>query len=456
MSPRIAIRYWLGLIAVGVTAGAFALGFRMALFAVVHVVYRAPDLVTAFEQFSLPMRVLVPVIGALGAGTLVVAARHRPRVTKPGIGNSVGVGATLVVIAGAGPRPGFVASLVRAIASWCAVVAGLSLGRESAILQFGGSSGGAWAARLAMPASSVRIFVAAGLAAGFATAYAAPLAAIAFVIEVSAVPMSALALGGIAVAVGAAMLLADALAAGGAFYSMAAIHFGSAHDVAVAVVIAFVVGAVMGCTTPLLSLLLAAGRKLLHGHGHGQRSSLSIYARAVAGAIGCAAVLVVVPAVAGNGYEPIVRLLVEHPVASTSLASLAILAIAKWTATSLSIGGGNPGGIFTPTLLVGACTGAMLWFALRAISPDAALANHSIIIVLGMASAIAATCWAPITATLLIVDFTGNSQLALPALVASLAAMAFARLCKRRSVFSEETSGEQKIETGKQRGKPVA
>jgi chloride channel protein, CIC family len=138
---------------------------------------------------------------------------------------------------------------------------------------------------------------------------------------------------------------------------------------------------------------------------------------------------------AGNGFEPLEALLDGKLVAVTVI----WLFVAKPIATAMAVGSGNPGGAFTPTLLVGGCTGALYAFALHAVFGDV-VGSPPIYALVGLAAAMAATTHAPLTGAILACELSGDYALVLPLLVATALAAAWARRLYVDSVYTAELS----------------
>src|SRR5262249_20668143 len=151
--------------------------------------------------------------------------------------------------------------------------------------------------------------------------------------------------------------------------------------------------------------------------------------------LACGAILCASPMVAGNGFEPLEALLDGK----LAVAVVIWLLVAKPIATAFAVGSGNPGGVFTPTLLVGGCTGALYAFGLHAIFGDA-LASPSTYALIGLAASISATTHAPLTGAVLACELSGDYALVLPLLVATALAAAWARRLYIDSVYTAELS----------------
>ena len=115
------------------------------------------------------------------------------------------------------------------------------------------------------------------------------------------------------------------------------------------------------------------------------------------------------------------------------------LLVAKPIATAMAVGSGNPGGAFTPTLLIGGCTGALYAWGLHAVLGDA-IGSPSTYALVGLAAAMAATTHAPLTGAVLACELSGDYALMLPLLVATALAAAWARRLYVDSVYTAELS----------------
>src|SRR5258706_9237191 len=170
---------WLKLVAavglVAVIAAAFAVAFRSTLALVVERL-GGSDVVAMIDALPWWQRIALPALGGLGAGLLALwMARLRA-------GSGVGFVMEAIVLGTA--RIPLARSMVQAVASWLAIVTGNSLGREGPLIQFGAAAGEGARRWMRLDDTAARLVLAAGVAAGFASAYNAPIAATLFVLEV--------------------------------------------------------------------------------------------------------------------------------------------------------------------------------------------------------------------------------------------------------------------------------
>jgi CIC family chloride channel protein len=140
---------------------------------------------------------------------------------------------------------------------------------------------------------------------------------------------------------------------------------------------------------------------------------------------------VALPEVTGNGYETIQRMLDGR----LGLLMLAALLLAKSAATVSSVSSGSPGGVFTPSMFLGAALGGMLGQAADAISGTHASGGY---VLVGMAALVAATTHAPLMATVLGFELSGDYGVVLPLLLGTAIATVVSRRASRESIYTAE------------------
>lgn len=398
---------------VALAAAAFAIAFRGALTLALEGIAGASNVVTAMTGADWWWRLSIPVGGAFVAGVLALALAKR---------SGGGVGDVMEAVALGRVKLSLSTTLVKSLASWAAIVTGGSLGREGPLIQFGGAAGQSIGAWFQITETQQRVLIAAGTAAGFAAAYNTPLAAMAFVLEVvtgivvidTVVPAL--------VAVVIATALTRAVVGAGPIYGQHAFVVTSSGELAAFAGVAVVATiAAFGFTRFVMLGERAFGRPWLRAPW-----------RQALGGLGAGAIIVFVPAVAGNGFEPLQSILDGR----TGVKMIAILLVAKWLATTSSVASGSPGGIFTPILLIGGCAGYLVGAGLLAAGLDVGPPGGYALV--GMAAAIAAATHAPFMAAILCFELSGDYAVVLPLVLATAIATAFARTLGRDSIYTAE------------------
>jgi CIC family chloride channel protein len=376
---------------VALGAAAFAIVFRLSLHRISALLFGPGQELDVFRRLAWWQRGLLPVAGALLAcAVLRLSARF---------GASATVGEVMEAVAAGGGHMSAPATALKALASWLAIGGGASIGREGPLIQFGGALGSSVSRWLALGEKNHRVLVAAGTAAGFAAAYNTPLAALLFMVEVvsGVVTLELLLPAGVAIVLATALTRA-ALGEGPLYGAWAFTVVSDAELVAYAVL-----GVLAGVFGAGMMALLERSEQLA------ERLNLPLAARLAVGAFGVGAIAIFLPEVVGNGFAPLAELLSGR----LSLLLLAALLFAKPLATTLSVSSGLPGGVFTPVLLVGACLGALFGSGLNALVPGH-VAPATAYALVGLAGLCAATTHAPIMATVLAFELSGDYAIALP------------------------------------------
>lgn len=408
--PRVGLL--VGVVIVAAGAALFAAAFRASLAGLYHLAYRGEHVVDAITRLPLWLRLVVPLAGATVAGT-IARFRVTGRQNVSNVMEAVALGRVQLSLRATGSR---------VAASWVAIGSGMSIGREGPLIEMGGALGAAVGRALDTPLRHTRVLVAAGTAAGFAAAYNTPFAATLFVLEtIAGVAAPALVMPVMLATVGATMITRATVGAGPIYGQRA---FGLEAPVEFLCVAAL--GAIAAVAAVLFKLVLARAEGAFEARIARQPW------RAMAGGALVGLIAMGLPAVAGNGYEPLNKLLDGE----VALPALGVLLVAKIIATSGSVASGIPGGVFTPMLLVGAALGS-LWAAAVGVvfGLPASAGSYALV---GMAAAAAASIHAPLTAAVIVFELSGDYGIVLPLLLTTAVATAVSRAVGSESVYDAE------------------
>jgi CIC family chloride channel protein len=407
-------RFALGLVLVALLAAGFAICFRLMLTWITLGLTGGSDAVSAMRRLPIAWRVLLPAVGGLFAGLLALPIAR--------FGSNQGMSDVMeAVVLGRG-KLSLRVTLLKSLASCCAISSGGSLGREGPLIQFGGAIAQFVGARLNLSRGDTRRLIAAGAAAGFAAAYNTPFAAVLFVVEVLTGVVVLDAILPTLVATTIATAITRASVGEGAIYGQRVFHLHDSLEL-----LAFAgLGIVAALVAQLFMRLLSFGEQVFH------RSRIGLPLRPALGGLlaGCAACFL--PEIAGNGYEPLNALL------DGELAPwfVLFLLLGKCFATTCSVSSGSPGGVFTPTLLIGGATGflyaSLLSPHLVQLGPAGGYA------LVGMAAATAACTHAPLMAAVLVFELSGDYAIVLPLILATALATLVSRRLRRESIYTAE------------------
>lgn len=406
----------LALVAVG--AALFATAFRESTSFVFVRVFHAPNVLVSFMRLPWWQRILLPVLGGLLAGLAADRARRAQG------GQNVGDVMEALVL---GRRPiSIAASAWKALGSWFGIVCGASIGREGPLIQFGGALGWRLGASFRISDARTRALVAAGTAAGFAAAYNTPFAAVLFVLEVLTGVFALSIVLPVAVSAALATALTRWLSGPGPIYGEHTFTLRSDRELLLYLLLG--VGSALVGVGFLKLLAFAEHRFARLPWPRPLRAALG---GLIVGCIACA-----LPEVTGNGFEAIALLLGGN----LALPLVAIVLFAKPFATATSVGSGSPGGVFTPSLFLGAALGTLLATFVARIAPGAPIGAVGGYALVGMAAVIAATTHAPIMSAVMVFELSGDYGIVLPLLVATSVATALARKIEPVSIYMQELS----------------
>lgn len=397
---------------IGVLAALLTSAFRLGIEALDSALLGSQaDITVHFAALPWYWRLLLPTLGALLAGALLSWERRLRR--EPGERDY------MEAIAEGDGRVPLRSSLLRATSSLATIVSGGSIGREGAMVQLAALSGSLSGRRWA-DSSTLRLCTACGAAAGLASVYHTPLAGAMFVAEVVLGSITVERLIPLFAAAVAATLTVHALGSEAAPFALAQ---GGAPLGGGALALLLIVGLAAGLLgPPFLALLDRTRRAFLRVPG-------PLVLRMALGALLMGAITVLVPEVAGNGYEPIRAILHEAPLS----VPVGWLLLAKITATLLIAGSGAIGGIFTPALFIGATLGSLIAGAAAALSLPGLSTDTVLLALVGMGAFMTAVSHAPLMSILMVFEMTMDASLLLPLMCGCVLAYTVSGLFRRRN-----------------------
>jgi CIC family chloride channel protein len=406
--------FWAGVI--GFAGGLLSVGFRALARGLQHVfTQHSGSAVQAFEKMAPWQRILVPTVGGLIAGLVIYFGGRIFR------GRGTNTDYMEAVLIGDG-KIGFRASLVKSLSALFSISSGASIGREGPMVQlsavFASLCGrfGKW------PAPRRRLMVACGAAAGIAAAYNAPIAGALFVAEILLGSLAMESFGPLVFASVISTLTARQLLGVKPIYLIPVLAPAPAWEV----VPAAILGLLCGLLAPLFMALLRKSQAAF------AKLPMPAMVKPALGGLVVGMLALQRPEVCGNG-ESVVNILL---LGKYMWQILAVILVYKVIATSATFGSGAVGGVFTPTLFIGACLGGLSHFIIAPIFPAVADQAPRFALV-GMGAFLAATTQAPMMAIIMMFELTLDYQVVLPLMPACVLAYYMARRFDGRSIYSE-------------------
>jgi CIC family chloride channel protein len=400
---------------VGLLGGGAALVLRWAATELPRLTWPGPELLTLAVAAAPPARrLVVPVVFSLLAGlVLSVGARWS------GAARGWDILEAVVLRNGVLPlRP----TLVRAASSVLTQAAAGAVGREGPIVLVSAAAASGLGRRLSLPTRHLRVLVGCGIAAGFACAYNTPIGAALFTMEVIFGSFTLEVFAPLVVSSVTATLLTWATFGQEPVFQVPRLTMASPWEI-----LLFAGLGLLGGVVAATFLFALRGSAALYRRLRLPRP----IAMALAGLVLGVAVLGF-PEIVGNGREAIAALFLRSWGLSYVLALLAL----RLVVTPLMVGSGAVGGVFTPTLFLGAMLGQAFGTVVAQGLPALGTDPRAYALV-GMACLLAGTTHAPLTAVLMVFEMTLDYQIVVPLLLASAVASLVATALGRDSVYTE-------------------
>lgn len=427
---------------VGVGTGVAAVGFNEALQLVEHWSHRL-HLGKAAGP-GLAWVVITPVVGMFLTGVLVhlIASDAKGHGVPQVMESLIKRGGVMKLRTG----------IVKALASILTVGSGGSGGTEGPIVQIGAVAGSFVGQKMRVDRQLLMTLVGCGSAAGISSIFNAPIAGVFFVLEIllrdfSIKTFAPIVVSSVFSAVTTQALLGKNLAI---FTVDEALH--DAQFTLIELPSFLLLGAVSGLVAVGFNKFLhlmedVFDRLRLHTVfkpviGALVLGGLGIATVYLARACGAAGDATHVPAVYGNGYS-VIRTLLEpstYAVGSGGLPIITLFLLAllglKVLATSFTLASGGSGGVFAPSLMLGAVSGAIVGHVLEVLNLTPGGSTPATYALVGMAAVLAGSMHAPLTAMLLLFELTRNFYVILPIMLAAILATAVSQLLDRDSIYT--------------------
>ncbi|AFM17150.1 chloride channel protein EriC [Mycolicibacterium chubuense NBB4] len=359
---------------------------------------------------------VVPVVAGLIYGPLVY--RFAPEARGHGVPE------VMYAVSMRGGRIAPRVAFVKSLASALCIGGGGSVGREGPIVQIGSAVGSSVAQWLRLDTTRVRLLVACGAAGGISATFNTPLAGPFFAMELILKDFAAQSFGAVVLSSVTASIVGRALLGDQPFLKLPSFSVHSPAEYLLFAALGVLVGVVGVVFAKVLYLVEDACDWLWRGPE---------WARPAVGGVLLGALLLALPEMYGVGY-PVLQKAIEGRYV---VGFLLVLMIGKMLATSLTIGIGGSGGVFAPTLFIGAMAGSAFGVLAHMTWPSATEAAGAYGLV-GMGAALAGATRASITAVIILFELTGQYSIILPLMIAVALAAGTSHLLSRQTIYTSK------------------
>jgi chloride channel protein, CIC family len=399
---------------IGVLGGLVNLLFLTSIDLLVDwILHREGDIVAIAQALAPWQRVATPAIGALAAGLILFWGLRL-------VGNQGASNVLEVVVSGDG-RLRMRSALIKGFSSIVSIATGASIGREGSITQVSATLASKIGQLAKWPPYRLRLLVACGAASGMAAAYNAPVAGAIFAAHIV--------LGNFAMNLFAPLVVSSVVACMVSryffelkpFYEVPPYDFTSLAQLPWFLVLGVISGLLAGVFLKLIRWSEDMFAKV----------KFPLYWRILIGGTIVGLLAVWFPGVWGNGYGAINQVLHQQ----MGLVFLLLLFSAKLVAVLACVGSGMVGGVFTPTLFLGAALGSLFGGFLR--ESDLTQLPTGAFALVGMGSVLAGTIHAPLLAMIMMFEISLNYSVMPPLMLACAVSTLVARRLHPESIYTE-------------------
>ncbi|HEY4175782.1 MAG TPA: chloride channel protein [Kofleriaceae bacterium] len=403
-------------VAIGGACGLVAVAFHLTIhWMETHTIERALDMDT---WQMIPIALGITIAGALVSGVILVRF--------PGARGS-GIPQIKIAYVATSMKLRARDSIAKFFIGALQIGTGSSLGREGPTAQICAGVAKAMGRLAGVSARNVQLLLPVGVAAGIAAAFNAPIAAVTFTIEEVVGSLDQTLLSGVIVAAAFAAIVERSILGENPVLSIPS-GFGLDHPSSLIVYVA------LGVVAAFVSIAFTDGLLILRLKFRASRIPLWMQPAVGACVTGAIAVAIVmwhhVDGITGGGYPA----LIDSLHGELGLETLAVLCVCKLIATVFSYSSGGAGGIFAPSLVMGAMLGGAFGYI------DVHMFGHGAnemgaFALVGMGAVFAGVIRAPITSVMIILEMTGGYGLTLPLMITNMMAYGIARHFRPHQIY---------------------
>jgi CIC family chloride channel protein len=403
-------------VVIGILGGFGALLFKKLIFSLQDIFWGTSDM-TPNSLFGVMWyrRLLMPVLGGVIVGPLIYFFAREAR------GHGVPEVMIAVITRNSIIRP--VVVLVKTFASAISISTGGSVGREGPIVQIGAAIASSMGQLLRVRPVQLKTFVGCGVAAGIAATFNAPIAGALFSLELIVSDFGLSSFTPILVSAVAATAVTRRFRGNITEFVLPQFVMVSLWEFAFYLVL----GVIAGLIGFLFSRSIYRADDLL------EKTKIPQWIRPAFGGLLVGIIALTYPHIMGVGYETI-RVLFDGQL---TLQVMVLLVVLKIFATSVTIGSGGSGGVFAPSLFIGAMLGGAFGTIANRLFPDITASSGTYALV-GMAAVNGACTLAPLSAIIILFELTNQYGIILPLMFTVVMATFVSRKLCAESIYTEK------------------
>jgi chloride channel protein, CIC family len=400
----------LAAILVGILSGVGSAAFIYSLAAVHHLFF--VTFASALGWLGPSAVILLPALGGLLVGPFI--ARYAPEARGHGVPE------VMSAVATRGGRIKGRVAIVKIIASAISIGSGGSAGQEGPMVQIGAATASAAGQRFGIPRQHMRTFVACGAAGGLAAVFNAPIGGAIFALEVITGELTP-AFGAVILASVSATVVSRSLF--GNFPSFVVPRYDLVSNTEL--LFYAMLGLLAGLASVAFIRVLYAAEDRFDAWEFPQRF------KPVVGGLMLGIIGRFFPELFGTGSETI------QAATWGTMAPLLLLALIplKMIATSLTLASGGSGGVFGPSMYVGAMLGGAFGWAVHALFPSITAGSGAYALV-GIGGLVGGTALAPLTAIILLFEMTDDYRIILPVMLVTAISVVVTRAFVGESIYT--------------------
>ncbi|MBI9071188.1 MAG: chloride channel protein [Melioribacteraceae bacterium] len=402
-------------IIIGVLGGFAAIGIRFLIEEISLISFAGEG--SLLERIMLApwyIKVLVPAIGGLIVGPLIYFFAPEAK------GHGVPEVMQAILLRGGKIRPRV--AMVKALASAITIGTGGSVGREGPIIQIGSSLGSTVGQFFRIPPKRMKTLVGCGAAAGIAAAFNAPVAGALFALEIILMDFAVAQFSPIVISSVMATVISHHFEGRFAAFIVPAYKYASPYEM----VFYFALGIISGLVSWMFIKALYFSEDFFDN-----KFKFPEYLKPVVGGLVIGALALLFPEIMGIGYDSINNALHGNMIWYVAL----MLIFLKIFATSVTLGTGGSGGIFAPSLFMGATLGAFFGGLVHQWFPNIT-ADPGAYALVAMGGLVAGTTRAPITAIIIVFELTNDYNIILPLMIVCIISVILSSKLSRESIYT--------------------